>query len=193
MTGPERGLSPGMADSSGAKPSIDLLSSSGANAYASNLVAVVLSGTGSDGATGARAVHDGGTVIIQKSGQRGISWHAPVVRASCGRNRATAAAVLRCRSAQLAHLSTQRGKAPLLGTGIQLETLEETYAQERRAKERSVPSTTATPPAYASTTARARSASSLSRRIFQATAQPIADGQTATGVLVLRDISSVRD
>ncbi len=48
------------------KPSIDLLLSSAAHAYRDRLVAVVLTGTGSDGAAGARAVKQaGGTVMIQ--------------------------------------------------------------------------------------------------------------------------------
>jgi two-component system CheB/CheR fusion protein len=56
-------LKPGAA---GAKPSVDLLFSSAAAVFGQRLVAVVLSGTGSDGAVGARAVHEaGGTVIIQ--------------------------------------------------------------------------------------------------------------------------------
>lgn len=48
------------------KPSIDRLLSSAAEAYGERLIAVILSGTGSDGAAGARAVKKtGGTVIIQ--------------------------------------------------------------------------------------------------------------------------------
>jgi two-component system CheB/CheR fusion protein len=48
------------------KPSIDLLLSSAAEAYGERLIAVILSGSGSDGAAGARAVKRvGGTVIIQ--------------------------------------------------------------------------------------------------------------------------------
>jgi two-component system CheB/CheR fusion protein len=48
------------------KPSIDLLLSSAAEVYGERLIAVILSGTGSDGAAGARAVKKaGGTVIIQ--------------------------------------------------------------------------------------------------------------------------------
>nr|MBA4116364.1 PAS domain-containing protein [Rubrobacter sp.] len=48
------------------KPSIDLLFSSAAEMYGERLVAVVLTGTGSDGTDGARAVKKaGGTVIIQ--------------------------------------------------------------------------------------------------------------------------------
>jgi two-component system CheB/CheR fusion protein len=53
-------------DSDGPQPSIDLLFRTAAEAYGENLIAVVLSGTGSDGALGARAVKsEGGTVIIQ--------------------------------------------------------------------------------------------------------------------------------
>ncbi len=56
-------LKPGSA---AAKPSVDLLFSSAAATFGQKLVAVVLSGTGSDGAVGARAVHEaGGTVVIQ--------------------------------------------------------------------------------------------------------------------------------
>src|ERR1051326_9450238 len=48
------------------KPSIDLLFSSAAAAYGEQLIAVILSGTGSDGAAGARVVKAaGGTVLIQ--------------------------------------------------------------------------------------------------------------------------------
>ena len=48
------------------KPSIDLLLTSAARQFGERLVAVILTGTGSDGATGARAVHNaGGTVVIQ--------------------------------------------------------------------------------------------------------------------------------
>jgi two-component system CheB/CheR fusion protein len=48
------------------KPSIDLLLSSAAGVYGERLIAVILSGTGTDGAEGARAVHWlGGTVIVQ--------------------------------------------------------------------------------------------------------------------------------
>src|SRR2546423_2256736 len=48
------------------KPSIDRLFSSAAAAYGEDLIAVVLTGTGVDGAAGARAVkHAGGMVIVQ--------------------------------------------------------------------------------------------------------------------------------
>jgi two-component system CheB/CheR fusion protein len=48
------------------KPSIDLLLSSAAEVYGERLIAVILSGSGSDGAAGARTVKKaGGTVIIQ--------------------------------------------------------------------------------------------------------------------------------
>jgi two-component system CheB/CheR fusion protein len=47
-------------------PSVDLLLSSAAEIYGDRLIAVILSGTGSDGAAGARSVKKvGGTVIIQ--------------------------------------------------------------------------------------------------------------------------------
>ncbi len=48
------------------KPSVDLLLTSAAEVYGERLIAIILSGTGSDGAAGARAVKKaGGTVIIQ--------------------------------------------------------------------------------------------------------------------------------
>jgi two-component system, chemotaxis family, CheB/CheR fusion protein len=48
------------------KPSIDRLLTSAANQFGEQLIAVILTGTGSDGAAGARAVHTlGGTVVIQ--------------------------------------------------------------------------------------------------------------------------------
>ena len=54
------------SSAAGAKPSVDLLFSSAAAVFGQRFIAVVLSGTGSDGALGARAVHEaGGTVIIQ--------------------------------------------------------------------------------------------------------------------------------
>lgn len=50
----------------GSKPSVDRLFSSAASAFGEQLIAIVLSGTGSDGSLGARVVHEaGGTVIIQ--------------------------------------------------------------------------------------------------------------------------------
>jgi len=50
----------------GPKPSIDRLMSSAASAFGESVVAVILSGTGSDGAVGARAVKlNGGTVIVE--------------------------------------------------------------------------------------------------------------------------------
>ncbi|MGH2410053.1 MAG: chemotaxis protein CheB, partial [Chloroflexota bacterium] len=48
------------------KPSVDALLSSAAAIFGENLVAVILTGSGSDGAIGARAVKAaGGTVVIQ--------------------------------------------------------------------------------------------------------------------------------
>jgi two-component system CheB/CheR fusion protein len=53
-------------DGEGPNPSIDLLFTSAARVFGENLIAVVLSGTGSDGAMGARDVkYAGGTVVIQ--------------------------------------------------------------------------------------------------------------------------------
>ncbi len=53
-------------DGSGPRPSVDLLFHSAAQAYGEDLIAVVLSGSGSDGAIGAREVKQvGGTVIVQ--------------------------------------------------------------------------------------------------------------------------------
>ena len=50
----------------GPTPSIDLLLNTAADAYGERLIAVILSGTGSDGAAGARMVKKaGGTVVIQ--------------------------------------------------------------------------------------------------------------------------------
>jgi two-component system, chemotaxis family, CheB/CheR fusion protein len=64
ITDSEIGLS---EDSAGRPmPSVDLLLSSAAEVYGERLVAVILTGTGSDGVEGARVVHGaGGTVIIQ--------------------------------------------------------------------------------------------------------------------------------
>jgi two-component system CheB/CheR fusion protein len=54
------------SDHGDGKPSVDLLFRSAATAYGENLIAIVLSGTGSDGAAGAQEVKNaGGTVIIQ--------------------------------------------------------------------------------------------------------------------------------
>ena len=54
------------AETARVKPSIDALFSSAAEAYGDRLIAVILSGTGSDGAAGARMVKKaGGTVMIQ--------------------------------------------------------------------------------------------------------------------------------
>lgn len=48
------------------KPSVNLLLSSASEAYGDSLIAVILTGSGSDGANGARIVHEaGGVVIIQ--------------------------------------------------------------------------------------------------------------------------------
>ncbi|MEW6636593.1 MAG: CheR family methyltransferase, partial [Actinomycetota bacterium] len=48
------------------KPSVDLLLRSAAGSFGERLIAVILSGTGTDGAEGARIVHAaGGTVIVQ--------------------------------------------------------------------------------------------------------------------------------
>jgi two-component system CheB/CheR fusion protein len=53
-------------DGIGPRPSVDTLFRSAAEAYREDLIAIVLSGTGTDGSTGAREVkHLGGTVIIQ--------------------------------------------------------------------------------------------------------------------------------
>jgi two-component system CheB/CheR fusion protein len=53
-------------DGAGPHPSVDLLLSSAAKAYGENLIAVVLTGAGSDGAAGAVDVKEaGGTVVIQ--------------------------------------------------------------------------------------------------------------------------------
>ena len=48
------------------KPSVDRLLTSAAAVYGEQLIAVILTGTGTDGTAGARAVHEaGGTVVIQ--------------------------------------------------------------------------------------------------------------------------------
>ncbi len=53
-------------DAHGPQPSIDLLFTSASKIFQKNLIAVVLSGTGSDGAAGARDVKNaGGTIVIQ--------------------------------------------------------------------------------------------------------------------------------
>ncbi len=55
-----------VTDGGRTKPSVDLLLSSAAQVFGENLIAVILSGTGSDGASGARAVKEaGGMVVIQ--------------------------------------------------------------------------------------------------------------------------------
>jgi two-component system CheB/CheR fusion protein len=60
------GVSVRNGDIAGPRPSIDLLLSSAAQVYGEQLIAVVLTGQGADGAAGAREVHSaGGTVIIQ--------------------------------------------------------------------------------------------------------------------------------
>src|SRR5919197_3881806 len=49
-----------------AMPSVDLLLTTAAPVFGENLIAVILTGTGSDGAAGARAVKAaGGTVVVQ--------------------------------------------------------------------------------------------------------------------------------
>ncbi|HLZ21514.1 MAG TPA: chemotaxis protein CheB [Ktedonobacterales bacterium] len=56
----------GAHDGQRPKPSVDRLLTSAAQAYGERLIAVILTGTGSDGASGARAVKEaGGTVIIE--------------------------------------------------------------------------------------------------------------------------------
>jgi two-component system CheB/CheR fusion protein len=53
-------------DGTGPRPSVDLLFRSAAEAFGEGLIAVILSGSGSDGAAGAREVKaTGGTVIVQ--------------------------------------------------------------------------------------------------------------------------------
>ena len=53
-------------DGQGPRPSVDLLLVSAAQAYGEQLIAVILTGTGTDGTAGAREVHQtGGTVVIQ--------------------------------------------------------------------------------------------------------------------------------
>jgi two-component system CheB/CheR fusion protein len=53
-------------DAAGPRPSVDVLLASAARAFGENLIAIVLTGSGSDGAAGARSVKAaGGTVIIQ--------------------------------------------------------------------------------------------------------------------------------
>src|SRR5215469_2911777 len=58
----------------GPKPSIDRLFTSAANLYGDRLIAIVLSGLGSDGARGVRAVKKGGgTVIVQDPQSAGFA------------------------------------------------------------------------------------------------------------------------
>lgn len=60
-------------DGGGPHPSVDLMFRSAAEAYGENLIAVVLSGTGSDGALGAREVKSqGGTVIVENPDDAGF-------------------------------------------------------------------------------------------------------------------------
>ena len=64
------------------KPSIDLLFTSAAGTFGERLIAVILTGTGSDGAAGAHAVKKaGGTVVIQDPAHRAVPQHAALARA----------------------------------------------------------------------------------------------------------------
>jgi two-component system CheB/CheR fusion protein len=52
------------------KPSIDLLLASAAKSFGDALIAVILTGTGSDGANGARIVHEADGVVITQNPER---------------------------------------------------------------------------------------------------------------------------
>ncbi len=62
----DHALSVSKGDHGRSKPSVDLLFSSAAEVFGEGLIAVILTGTGSDGAAGARVVKNaGGTVVIE--------------------------------------------------------------------------------------------------------------------------------
>lgn len=67
-----------------ARPSVDVLSGSAANAFGSDVVAVVLTATGRDGAYGSAAVHaDGGLLIVQNPGTSAASAMPQAALAAC--------------------------------------------------------------------------------------------------------------
>lgn len=61
----------------GHKPSIDILFNSAARVYKKNTIAILLTGMGQDGASGAKKIHDaGGTVIVQDK-KTSVVWGMP--------------------------------------------------------------------------------------------------------------------
>jgi chemotaxis response regulator CheB len=59
-------------DGGRAMPSVDLLLTTAAPVFGENLIAVILSGTGSDGATGARAVKEAGGMVVTAQDGLGV-------------------------------------------------------------------------------------------------------------------------
>ncbi len=67
------------------RPSVDTLLSTAADAYGDHLIAVILTGSGSDGSIGAVDVKNaGGTVIVQDPQTARLSLYASCSTADCG-------------------------------------------------------------------------------------------------------------
>jgi two-component system chemotaxis response regulator CheB len=59
------------------RPSVDLLFRSAASVYGAGVLAVILTGMGSDGLDGCRAVHAAGGKILVQTGRRARSGECP--------------------------------------------------------------------------------------------------------------------
>ena len=66
------------------RPSVDLLFRSAAAAYGAGVVAVVLTGMGSDGLEGCRAVRAGGGRVLVQDRETSAVWGMPGVVANAG-------------------------------------------------------------------------------------------------------------